>query len=194
MKGRFGDAEHGHELFHRHFESGLQIVQLLHRQANLENFDQLGSGKIGGGNLAAWSVDTIADHTATNFLDAPLAAFLADDHHARGFLRQLLGQWFIHLILFLVSHETVVNAHFGPFAGNSRREDRTCTELSSQPLSAVERSDPPVAGHCGLSSPRIEGTFWDPRAGFQWSWMSSKSRVTSWIEIRMCLPFDPDWP
>ena len=109
MERRFRDAQQGDELFHRHGQTGLQVVQLPNRESDAEDFDQFGWGEIRCRDFGGWAMHAEVDHVA-GFIAPPRAAFALGAPRAGGFLRPSLCQCIAHLILLIVSLATDVNS------------------------------------------------------------------------------------
>ena len=74
MERRFRDAQQGDELFHRHGQTGLQVVQLPNRESDAEDFDQFGWGEIRCRDFGGWAMHAEVDHVA-GFIAPPAGGF-----------------------------------------------------------------------------------------------------------------------
>ena len=75
MERRFRDAQQGDELFHRHGQTGLQVVQLPNRESDADDFDQFGRGEIRCRDFAGWAMHAEVDHVA-GFIAPPRGRLL----------------------------------------------------------------------------------------------------------------------
>ena len=62
MKRCFRNPEHWDELFHRHGEAGLQIVEFPHGETGMKKLNQFGRGEVLGSDSRAGAMHAVVDN------------------------------------------------------------------------------------------------------------------------------------